>query len=160
MSIQNPIRIGEESEPEPDVALLRPRADFYAGGHPTPADVLLLVEVVDTSLRYERDVKVPLYARAGIPEVWLLILGRTGDSGGMTSGSAAADGAVAPAEVAPATRARRAAMEVCRQPSPEGYREVRRLRRGQRLAPLAFPDVLVSVDDLLGTPATPETAEA
>jgi hypothetical protein len=58
------------------VALLRRREDFYANAYPGPADVLLLVEVADTSLAYDRDVKVPLYAQAGIPEVWLLDLNK------------------------------------------------------------------------------------
>jgi len=71
---QNPIRLSDLSEPQPDVALLRRRDDFYAAGHPQPADVLLLVEVAETSLAYDREVKVPLYAQAGIPEVWLLNL--------------------------------------------------------------------------------------
>jgi len=72
--VQNPVRLNDYSEPEPDLALLRPRADFYASGHPTPADVLLLVEVADTSVDADRQVKVPLYARNGIPETWLLDL--------------------------------------------------------------------------------------
>ena len=71
---QNPIHLGERSEPEPDLALLPPRADFYAAGHPGPDDVLLLIEVADTSILYDRQVKVPLYARSGIPEVWLVDL--------------------------------------------------------------------------------------
>lgn len=72
--VQNPVRLDAYNEPEPDVAVLRPRADFYAAGHPTPPDVLLLVEVADTSVEYDRQVKVPLYARAGIAEVWLIDL--------------------------------------------------------------------------------------
>ena len=72
--VQSPIRLTEYSEQEPDIALLRPRADFYAQAHPTPADVLVVVEVADTSLEYDREVKIPLYARALIPEVWLVDL--------------------------------------------------------------------------------------
>ncbi len=72
--VQNPIRLGEHSEPQPDLALLRRRADFYAAGHPAPPDVFLLVEVADTSAELDRRVKIPLYARGGIPEVWLLDL--------------------------------------------------------------------------------------
>ena len=68
---QNPVRILEHSEPQPDLAVLRRREDHYAGKAPRPEDVLLLVEVCDTSLAYDRDVKVPLYAAAGVPEVWL-----------------------------------------------------------------------------------------
>lgn len=71
---QNPVRIPEHSEPQPDLTVLRRREDHYAGKAPQPEDVLLLVEVCDTSLAYDRDVKVPLYAEAGIPEVWLVDL--------------------------------------------------------------------------------------
>ena len=71
---QGPIRLNDLSEPEPDLTLLKLRADFYASGHPGPQDVLLVVEVSETSGVYDRDVKVPLYARTGIPEVWLVRL--------------------------------------------------------------------------------------
>jgi Uma2 family endonuclease len=74
IAVQNPIRIDEYSEPQPDVARLAPRADFYSNGHPTPADVLLVIEVADTSVDYDRWVKIPLYARAGIAEVWFVNL--------------------------------------------------------------------------------------
>lgn len=73
-SVQNPIGIDEFSESQPDLALLKPRADFYSNSHPVPADVLLVIEVCDASVEYDRTVKLPLYARAGIPEAWLLIL--------------------------------------------------------------------------------------
>lgn len=69
---QNPLRLDDVSEPEPDLTILRPRADFYTTAHPGPADVLLVVEVSDTSLAYDLGVKVPLYARHGIPEVWVI----------------------------------------------------------------------------------------
>lgn len=72
--IQNPVRLSELSEPEPDLALVEPHPDGYAGAHPTPADVLLLVEVAQTSAGPDRVVKIPLYAAAGIPEVWLVDL--------------------------------------------------------------------------------------
>lgn len=71
---QNPLRLNEQTEVLPDVALLRPRDDFYASANPGPDDVLLVVEVADTSAAYDRQVKVPLYARHRIPEVWLLDL--------------------------------------------------------------------------------------
>lgn len=74
VSVQNPIALDPFSEPQPDIALLRPRADFYAKEHPGPADVLLIVEVADTSLAFDREEKIPLYAAAGIPEVWLVDL--------------------------------------------------------------------------------------
>lgn len=72
--VQSPIYLPDNSEPEPDLALLRSRDDFYAGGHPAPEDVLLVVEVSETSVEYDSEVKLPLYARAGIPEVWLVNL--------------------------------------------------------------------------------------
>ena len=74
--VQNPLHLSHFSEPEPDLALLRPRATPYTEAHPTPEDVLLLVEVADTSIGYDRDRKIPLYARYAIPEVWLLDLNK------------------------------------------------------------------------------------
>jgi len=74
IGIQNPIRLDDLSEPQPDLVLLRPRSDFYAASLPTPEDILLLVEVADSSLRVDRQVKIPLYARAGIVEIWLIDL--------------------------------------------------------------------------------------
>jgi Uma2 family endonuclease len=70
--VQGPIRLGPRSEPQPDLAILQPRADFYRRGHPAAADVLLLIEVSDTTLKYDLETKVPLYARHGIPAVWVL----------------------------------------------------------------------------------------
>jgi len=117
--VQNPIRLGKHSEPQPDLVLLRPRPDFYAQGHPGPEDVLLLVEVAETSAEYDRTIKLPLYARSGIPEVWLVDLAA-------------------------------AAVEVHRRPTPEGYQEVQRVRRGERLAPHTFPDLDLVVAEVLG----------
>lgn len=71
---QNPLRIDKFTEPEPDIMLLKRRNDFYAHHHPEPADVLLVIEVADTSPDYDRNIKAPLYARAGIPEMWLVDL--------------------------------------------------------------------------------------
>ncbi|HTQ37266.1 MAG TPA: Uma2 family endonuclease [Steroidobacteraceae bacterium] len=71
---QSVVRLDRRSEPQPDIAVLVRRADYYRRAHPTPADVLLLIEVSDSTLRYDRDVKVPLYARHGIPEVWIVDL--------------------------------------------------------------------------------------
>ena len=76
ISVQNPIRLNAFSEPQPDLALLKPRKDFYSTSHPSPEDVLVIVEVSDTSVEYDRDLKLPLYARAGITEAWLMILGK------------------------------------------------------------------------------------
>ena len=72
--VQNPIQLDDYSEPQPDVALLRLRDDFYRHAHPTPEDVLLIIEVADTTVDYDRLVKVPLYAKAGIKEVWVVNL--------------------------------------------------------------------------------------
>ncbi len=71
---QGPIRLSERSAPQPDIAILRPRADFHAEGGPTATDVLLVIDVSDTTLAYDRDIKVPLFARFDIPEVWLVDL--------------------------------------------------------------------------------------
>jgi len=118
--VQNPVTFPDEmSELQPDVTLLRARADFYVGAHPGAQDVLLLIEVADSTLRLDRRVKIPLYARAGIAEVWLLDL----------------------------TTER---VEIFREPSGHHYGEVVGLERGAALAPLAFPDLTLVVDDLLG----------
>jgi len=117
--VQNPIRLGHHSEPQPDLALLKARPDFYAQGHPGPDDALLLVEVVETSAEVDRGVKVPLYARAGISEVWLVDLIED-------------------------------RIEVYRQPTPQGYQQVQHLRRGECLAPLSFPDLVLVAESILG----------
>lgn len=71
VSIQGPLRLSERSEPQPDVVLLRRRADYRERG-PHAEDALLVVEVADTTLGFDRGTKLPLYARAGIPEVWIV----------------------------------------------------------------------------------------
>jgi Uma2 family endonuclease len=119
--IQNPIRLNNLSEPQPDMSLLAPQPDFYTAGHPGPQNVLLVVEVADTSIGFDRGTKIPLYGRAGIREVWLVDL--TQDY-----------------------------IEVHRQPvrTRRGYRDVQRYTRGMRLSLLAFPDLSVMVEDILG----------
>ena len=72
--VQNPLAESDVSEPQPDLMLLIPRDDHYDFGHPGTADVLLLVEVADSSLEYDLNTKVPFYARAGIREVWIVDL--------------------------------------------------------------------------------------
>ena len=74
LSPQNPIRLNAFNEPQPDLALLRPREDFYRRMHAQSADILLAIEIADSSLRYDRDVKASLYARHGIVEYWLVDL--------------------------------------------------------------------------------------
>jgi hypothetical protein len=117
--VQGPIRLGEHSEPQPDLALLRRRPDFYATSHPGPGDVLLVVEVAETPAAYDREVKVPLYARFGVPEVWLVDLAEE-------------------------------QLEIFRQPSPQGYQDLRTVRRGEAVAPLLLPNLCLGVDALLG----------
>jgi len=72
IAVQNPVFLDDYSEPQPDLALLRPRSDFYAAAHPQGEDILLLVEVANTTLEIDRSIKIPLYAASGIPEVWLV----------------------------------------------------------------------------------------
>ena len=117
--VQSSIVLGERTEPEPDVVLLRPRADFYADVDETPEDVLLVVEVADSSLEYDRRTKAPLYARHGLVELWIADLNRD-------------------------------QLIVFRDPSPLGYATTRVFRRGESLSPLAFPDLRVAVDAILG----------
>ncbi len=117
--VQGPVLIGDQSEPEPDIALLRPRADYYRSKHPEAADILLIVEVMDTSATYDRQVKLGLYALAAIPEVWLIDL--NGER-----------------------------VEVYRQPSGDVYTVIQIGLRGQKVAPGAFPDLELGVDDILG----------
>jgi Uma2 family endonuclease len=74
LQVQDPLRLGDFSEPEPDLALLKPRDDFYTGSTPTAADALLVIEVSQTSAAYDRDIKLPLYATHGVPEVWIVDL--------------------------------------------------------------------------------------
>ena len=119
VDIQNPVELGERSQPQPDVALLQPRPDFYEAGHPQPENIFLLVEVADTTIESDRQVKIPLYAEQGILEVWLVDIN---------------EGCV----------------EVYRQPSPAGYQDVRQCRRGESLSVLAFPDINIIADEVLG----------
>lgn len=72
--VQSPVRLDEHSQPQPDITILKRRDDFYRHAHPGPEDILLIVEVSDTTLEYDMKVKVPLYARAGIPETWVVNL--------------------------------------------------------------------------------------
>ncbi len=74
VQVQSPVRLDDGTEPLPDLALLRERADLYGSNVAGPADVLLLIEVADTSADYDRNVKLPRYAEAGIPEVWLAVI--------------------------------------------------------------------------------------
>ena len=116
--IQNPVRLDDASEPEPDIMLLRWRDDFYEGGHPGPADVLLLIEVSDTTVDYDRGAKLSAYAAAGIPEVWIA-----------------------------SRRDRR--IESYSDPTGDAYATVRHYGAGESIAPQAFPDVVLQVDQII-----------
>jgi len=72
LRVQNPVLLNDGSEPQPDLTIVANRS--YSAAHPSPEDILLLIEVADTSLEYDRSVKIPLYGRHGIPEVWLVDL--------------------------------------------------------------------------------------
>jgi Uma2 family endonuclease len=116
VSVQNPVRLDEHTEPQPDLTALRVRD--YRESLPMPGNVLLLIEVSDTTLAYDRGVKLPLYARAGIREVWIVDL--TGD-----------------------------VIERYTDPSGDGYRSSKWVRRGETLAPLSLPELTLRVDNVL-----------
>ncbi len=120
VDIRCPMPIGgKHSEPEPDITLLRLREDLYSANSPALKDFLLVIEVSNSNPEYDRDVKIPLYAEAGIPESWLVDL---------ISGT----------------------LFAYRRPGPQGYQEVRTYRRGESLAPAAFPEIRFSIDEILG----------
>ena len=120
IAVQNPITLNNLSEPQPDIALLKPRADFYESGHPQPQDIFLLIEVADSSLEYDRDVKIPLYASSGITEVWLVDIYEQ-------------------------------VIIVYRYPSENGYSDIQKLSRGEKMSIQAFPEINLVVDDILGS---------
>lgn len=119
VSVQNPIILDDYSEPQPDLTILAARSDFYYDAHPRPADVLLAIEVSDSRRSYDRGVKLSLYAKRRLREVWLVDIPGN-------------------------------AIDVYRRPTAAGYREHRRLVRGQRITLLAFPRVQIRVADVLG----------
>ena len=115
---QGSIALNDRSMPQPDLVLLREREDFYASQRAGPEDVLLLIEVSDTTAHYDRNVKLPRYAEAGIPEVWLAIL---------------------PERV----------IEVHTEPAGGRYTQMRTFRSGDTVSPACFPDITLSVDEIL-----------
>ena len=120
VSVQNSIRLGRRSAPQPDLAILRNRDDYYATGERAgPDDVLLLIEVADSSLQYDRTVKLPLYARAGIAELWIVDL-------------------------------QRGVVEAHRAPSEEGYRETTTYQRGEQVALALVPEIVLKLDVIFG----------
>jgi Uma2 family endonuclease len=122
VNIQNPVQLDEETLLQPDVALLRPRDDFYSKRHPSTEDILLVIEVSDSTLQYDRRVKTALYGAAGVMEYWIINL-------------------------------QKRQIEVHREPQPDGYRAMTRYAPGETLSPLAYPDVVLAVDDILGRQA-------
>ena len=118
VSVRNPVRLDQYNELNPDLKLLKRREDDHTGGHPGPEDVLLLIEVADTTVEYDRGDKLSAYARAGISEVWIVV-----------------------------RKERR--IEAYTEPSGGGYANVRRVGRGQSIAPKAFPDVVLEVDKVI-----------
>ena len=118
LSPQNPVRLLPDTEPQPDVVLLRPPEGHYWEQHPQPADAVLVVEVSETSYPYDRRVKLRLYARAGVPEVWIVDLAR-------------------------------GRVEVFREPGPNDYASTQTVEPGGTIAPAAFPDVSLAVDEIL-----------
>jgi Uma2 family endonuclease len=117
VGVQDPIRL-PDSEPEPDLTLLRRRDDFYLSGHPQPDDILLLIEVADSSLDEDREVMRPLYAEAGIREYWIVNL-----------------------------RDQCLEVYRQPQPDGS-YREIQILRRGQQVEITALPGLSFAVEDL------------
>ncbi|WP_162417829.1 Uma2 family endonuclease [Cyclobacterium roseum] len=75
VGVQNPVQIDDRNEPEPDISLLKYRSDYYSSAHPAPADVLAIIEVSDASIKFDREIKPPLYASHGIQEYWIIDLG-------------------------------------------------------------------------------------
>jgi Uma2 family endonuclease len=110
VSVQNPVIMGDHSVPQPDLAVLRRRSIPYKAALPTEADVVLLIEVAETSLRYDRTTKLRLYAEMGVPEYWVV-------------------------------DCEAEAVEVHRDPAPDGYRVVTVISGGGQVSPVAFPDV-------------------
>ena len=120
VSVQNPVRLDELNEPQPDVAALRPKADWYGGSAPpAPADVYLLVEVSDSTIRFDRAVKLPLYARFGIPELWIVDL-------------------------------KLRVLEAHRDPAGDGYATKKTYRAGERIALAMMPEIGVVLAGLFG----------
>jgi Uma2 family endonuclease len=119
LRVQSSIILTDYGEPEPDIVLLRPRDDFYADVDAGPEDVLLIVEVADSSEGYDRLTKAPLYALYKIPELWIADLNRD-------------------------------RVTLYRDPIPTGYATVQVARRGETISPLAFPDLQIAVEAILG----------
>lgn len=118
VSVQDPVQFRPRGQPQPDIMVLRPRADYYSTSHPVAADVLLMIEVADSSLAYDRETKAAIYAQAGIADYWIVNL---------------VDSQII----------------VLRQPVDGAYQSVQTLVSGDVVQPLAFPDIAISVSEIL-----------
>ncbi len=119
VSVRNPVRLDHYNEVQPDVKLMKRREDFYVRKLPEPDDVILLVEVSDNTLEYDRGVKLSAYARAGIREAWIV------------------------------SRPDRR-FEIYSAPEGDKFSRVRHIGPGGRIAPKAFPDVVLEVGKVVG----------
>ena len=119
LSIQNAVILSRHTMPQPDIVLARPREDYYSSKHIAPEDIFLVIEVSDSTLRYDRNRKMPLYAKAGVPELWIEDLQTD-------------------------------IILVYRDPGPKTYSTSLTLHRGESVSIAAFPDIVFSVDELLG----------
>jgi Uma2 family endonuclease len=116
--LQSPVQLDNYSEPEPDVAVVMPNPLDYDDHHPTPSEVFLIIEVADSSLKYDREKKAPMYAKAGITDYWVLdVIGRK--------------------------------LYVYRSPSQTGYQSKMILSEEATISPLAFPECLITVKEML-----------
>ena len=117
--VQSPVELNNLSQPQPDLALLRRRENYYESGHPQPHDIFLLVEIADTTIDSDREIKIPLYGQNGILETWLIDINEQ-------------------------------CLEIYRDPSSQGYQSNRKLRRGQSIASLIFPKIVIDVNEIMG----------
>ncbi len=120
VGINNPVQLDEFSLPQPDVVLLRSRENYYSDRHPGPNDVMLVIEIADASIDYDRWVKAPLFGSSGVMEFWIINV--------------------------PAQQ-----IEVYRDPRPNGYRTATIYASAEEVSPLAFPDVSLCLNTILGT---------
>jgi Uma2 family endonuclease len=117
--VQNPIHLDDHSEPQPDLVLVKARDDFYTKSHPTVNDILLVVEVAESSAVRDRIVKMPAYANALITELWIVDI-------------------------------KQDLIEVYADPAGGAYQSIRRVKRGEKVAPRALPKMTLKAKELLG----------
>ncbi len=121
---QIPVRLNGRLQPEPDLSILKHRRDDYIKSLPQVQDIYLLIEVSDTTIDHDRNVKSVVYARAGIIELWIVDI----------------EGAYCNTPV----------LEVYRHPGANGYESIQQFRRGESISPLSFPDIVISIDAIFG----------